>query len=232
MSSAAVEIRDLLYAWPGAPALLEIAHFELGRGERVFLHGRSGSGKSTLLGLIGGVHVPQGGTVRVLGTDLAALGAARRDAFRAAHVGFIFQLFNLVPYLSVVDNVMLPLRFSRERARRVGDPGSEALRLLGALGLGDATLLGRKPTGLSVGQQQRVAAARALLGRPELVVADEPTSSLDADARESFLHLLMTECAASGTSLLFVSHDVALARRFDRSVALASINRAPDAAVA
>jgi putative ABC transport system ATP-binding protein len=108
----------------------------------------------------------------------------------------------------------------------VSDPATEALRLLGALGLRDPALLERRPAELSVGQQQRVAAARALLGRPEVLVADEPTSSLDADARESFLALLMSECAASGTSVLFVSHDVSLARRFDRSVALAAINRA------
>ena len=232
MPSAAVEIRDLVFAWPGASPLLEIAHFAVGCGERVFLHGHSGSGKSTLLGLVGGVQVPQRGSVSVLGTDLAALSASRRDAFRAAHVGFVFQMFNLVPYLSVVENVLLPLRFSRARARRVADPAAEALRLLVALGLGDAALLGRKPAGLSVGQQQRVAAARALLGRPELLVADEPTSSLDADARESFLELLMSECAASGTSVLFVSHDVSLARRFDRSVALAALNRVPVAAAA
>jgi putative ABC transport system ATP-binding protein len=226
VSLASIEIRDLVFAWPGSPVLLEIGDFTVGRGERVFLHGHSGSGKSTLLGLVGGVHVPRTGTVRVLGTDLASLRASGRDAFRAAHVGFVFQLFNLVPYLSVLENVLLPLRFSRERARRVGDPANEALRLLGALGLREASLLQRKPAELSVGQQQRVAAARALLGRPELLIADEPTSSLDADARESFLALLMSECAESGTSVLFVSHDVSLAARFDRSVALASVNRA------
>ena len=220
MAVPAIELRDLAFGWHAAEPLLSIADFTVARGERVFLHGPSGSGKSTLLGLIGGVTRPDRGVIRLLGEDLTAMSESGRDAFRAEHVGFIFQLFNLVPYLSVIDNVLLPLRFSRRRRERIDDPVAEALRLLGALGLEDERLISRRVTELSVGQQQRVAAARALLGRTEILVADEPTSALDADARDAFLSLLMRECAAAGTSVLFVSHDRSLGRHFDRSVAL------------
>jgi putative ABC transport system ATP-binding protein len=134
-------------------------------------------------------------------------------------VGFVFQMFNLVPYLTVRENVLLALRFSPARAARVADRDAEAARLLVALGL-DCGLLDRAVTTLSIGQQQRVAAARALLGRPELLVADEPTSALDHEARESFLHLLLQECAAHGTTLLFVSHDPTLGTLFDRQLSL------------
>jgi putative ABC transport system ATP-binding protein len=191
----------------------------------VFLKGASGSGKSTLLGLIGGVLTHDAGDVRILGQPLQELSAIRRDAFRASHIGYIFQMFNLLPFLSTVENVLLTTRFSRERASRVGgDPRGEAKRLLAALGLRDPALLERPITALSIGQQQRVAAARALMGRPELVIADEPTSALDTDSRFDFLELLQSECAAAGSSLLFVSHDTGLAGAFDRTVAMGDIN--------
>jgi putative ABC transport system ATP-binding protein len=226
-STPAIRLSNVEFAWPRSPRILSIPAFEVGRAERVFLRGPSGSGKSTLLGLVGGVLTPQGGRVELLGTDLAQLGHAARDRFRGQHLGFIFQMFNLIPYLPLVDNVLLPARFSRARAARVqGDLRTEAERLLAALGLGAEAGSNRAVTELSIGQQQRVAAARALLGAPEIVVADEPTSALDADARGEFLALLMAECASRGTTLLFVSHDTALGARFDRVVALDEINRA------
>ena len=226
VDAPAIELAGLRFGWrPGEP-VLDMPALAVARGERLFLHGPSGSGKSTLLGLVGGVLVPGQGTVRLLGTDLGSLGAAGRDAFRADHVGFVFQLFNLLPYLSVLDNVQLPARFSRARAQRAGDARNEARRLLGELGLEDAGLLARPASALSVGQQQRVAVARALFGRPEILVADEPTSALDADARAAFIDLLVKECAQSGTSVLFVSHDVSLATHFDRSLSLSTLNRA------
>lgn len=196
-------------------------------GQSVAIVGPSGSGKSTLLGLIGGVLVPDSGHVRLLGEDIPALGAGERDRFRGAHLGFVFQMFNLIPYLSVLDNVLLPVRFSpARRARMTGqDLHDEARRLLAALGL-DGELPARGVTQLSIGQQQRVAAARALLGRPEILVADEPTSALDSDARAGFLDLLMAECRAQGTTLLFVSHDLSLQSHFDRTLSMADINRA------
>ncbi|WP_300391305.1 ABC transporter ATP-binding protein [Henriciella sp.] len=225
--SKAVSIRNLEFAWPDSPVLLDIASFELKRGERLFLRGPSGSGKSTLLGLIAGVLEPQAGHVEVLGEDMAALPGSKRDRLRADCLGVIFQMFNLVPYLSVVQNVTLPCRFSAGRREAVGGhPVEEAKRLLARLGLTDANLLERSVTELSVGQQQRVAVARALIGGPQLLIADEPTSALDADARDRFIELLNEEASRSGAALLFVSHDGALASHFDRGVDLAEINQA------
>ena len=198
------------------------------RGERVFIEGASGSGKSTLLCLLAGVVTPQQGEIWVLGQRIDRLGGARRDRFRSDHIGFIFQLFNLIPYLSVLENVTLPCRFSPMRRAAALNNGSSleaaALRLLSHLDL-DQGLMARPVTELSVGQQQRVAAARALMGRPEILIADEPTSSLDADRRAAFLELLFRECEAAGTTLVFVSHDVTLERFFDRTIALTEINR-------
>ncbi len=227
MSETAIDIDGLRFAWPGGPAILDIASMRVEAGERVFLRGPSGSGKSTLLGLIAGVLAAQSGHVRVLGSDMASMSASQRDKHRAANIGVIFQLFNLVPYLSVMGNVLLPLRFSSERRRRIsGDVQSEAGRLLARLGLDDTELIARRVSDLSVGQQQRVAAARALIGAPPLIIADEPTSALDSDARDRFIELLSEEASRSGASLLFVSHDMALAHHFGRTFDLTAINRA------
>ena len=226
-----IEVDGLRFGWQrGAPAVVDVARMVVAAGERVFIHGPSGSGKSTLLGLLGGVLVADAGTVRITvdgrSTELGALGSAARDRFRVDHIGFVFQQFNLVPYLSVVDNVLLPCRFSaRRRARCGGAMHAEAARLLQALDLAPA-LAQRPVTQLSVGQQQRVAAARALIGRPEIVIADEPTSALDAARQDRFLDLLLAECAASNASLLFVSHDRRLAHHFTRELALHEVNHA------
>jgi putative ABC transport system ATP-binding protein len=224
----AIEVRDLEFGWSNSVTLLSIHAFDVAPRERVLLHGPSGSGKSTLLGLIGGVLEARKGSVRVLGWDLGTLSGSQRDAFRAEHVGFIFQMFNLIPYLSMLENVLLPALFSRARRARIAGAAAraEGRRLLRALGLASESLLNRPVTQLSIGQQQRVAAARALLGRPDLIVADEPTSALDFDTRAGFLELLMRECASAGTTLLFVSHDTSLRPLFDRSVALREINAA------
>jgi putative ABC transport system ATP-binding protein len=230
-----VLIDQLRFAWPRQPLLLDIEALRLEAGERLFLEGPSGTGKSTLLGLLGGVLVPQSGRLQILGEDLARLRAARRDRFRADHVGFIFQQFNLVPYLGLVENVTLGCRFSPRRRERLGDAAAiaaEAERLLKALGLDLVELRHRPVTELSVGQQQRVAAARALIGAPELVIADEPTSALDARTRGAFIELLFAEVERAGSALVFVSHDPALAALFPRSLQLTTINRAAAAAKA
>ncbi len=228
--SPAIALSDLRFRWRTAlPDTLNIEQFSVGAGERVFIQGASGSGKSTLLGLLAGVHMPTAGSVRLLGTAIHQLGSAARDRFRADHIGFIFQLFNLIPYLSVLENVVLPCRFSVKRRQYLMDKGvlplAEARRLLGELGLDDPALLARPVTELSVGQQQRVAAARALIGAPEIIVADEPTSALDTDSRAAFIRLLLDECQASQATLLFVSHDQQLAAAFDRSVTLEKLNQ-------
>lgn len=224
--SALLHIDELRFAWPGALApVLDIEHCHLLAEEKLFLRGPSGSGKSTLLGLVGGVLKPQQGRVQLLGSDLAAMSQRQRDRFRADHIGFVFQQFNLLPYLDVRGNVLLPLRFSRRRRQRVHDGDAEVRRLLGELGMA-GELLHAPVQKLSVGQQQRVAVARALIGGPELIVADEPTSALDADSRAAFMRLLFAECERHRTSLLFVSHDQSLAAGFDRQIDLPAINRA------
>ena len=244
--SPVIDLKNVLYRWPGAPLpCLDIAEFTVAPGERVFLHGPSGSGKSTLLALLGGVLTPERGVVSVHGTDFARTHAAVRDRLRGDHTGILFQQFNLLPYLSVLDNVLLPCRFSARRLMRAasgqsgqpGQPGQsdqsavkDAQRLLHSLGMA-AALWGAKAARLSVGEQQRVAAARALIGRPELVIADEPTSALDAARQEEFIRLLMDECAAAGSALIFVSHDMRLAPLFSRSVSIDAINRAGAPAV-
>lgn len=226
----AIALQGVSFSWPGAgPWRLDIAHFEQAAGERVFLHGPSGSGKSTLLALIGGVLQPQRGRVAVHGQALGDLRAGGRDRFRADQIGFIFQMFNLLPYLSALDNILLPCRFSAARRIRLHaartTPAEEARRLAARLDL-DAPLLERPAAELSVGQQQRVAAARALIGRPALVIADEPTSALDTERQLAFLDLLLGECAAARAALLFVSHDARLSRHFDRRMALAELSGA------
>jgi putative ABC transport system ATP-binding protein len=226
-----VSVDGLRFRWNrNQPPCVDIEHFDVHAGERIFVHGPSGSGKSTLLGLLGGVLVAEHGKVSIAidgqATDLEALGSAARDRFRVDHIGFVFQQFNLIPYLSVLDNVLLPCRFSARRNQKAGPaPQAEARRLLRALDLAPE-LTERPVTQLSVGQQQRVAVARALIGRPEIVIADEPTSALDAQRQDRFLDLLLQECAASNASLLFVSHDRRLASHFTREVALNELNRA------
>ena len=217
MSHALIELSDLGFNWPGHPPLLDIPAFRLEPGETLFLKGPSGSGKTTLLGLLGGVQTPGRGSIRLLGQELTDLSAGARDRFRVDHTGYIFQQFNLLPFLSVRENVELPCHFSKLRAQRAkqrhGSVDQAAAALLAHLGLKDSALLERRADELSIGQ-------------PELVIADEPTSALDYDAREAFLQLLFAECREAGASLLFVSHDQSLAPLFDRHLSLAELNRA------
>jgi putative ABC transport system ATP-binding protein len=216
----AIEIRDLRFAYRRGRPVLDVEALRIERGERVFVFGPSGSGKTTLLGILAGVLRPDDGTVRVLGRDLPRMSGPRRDAFRAEHIGYIFQMFNLIPYLSVLDNIALPCRLSRGRRDRLGGVRIETAAAVLAERLEIQHLLRTPVTELSVGQQQRVAAARALLGGPELVIADEPTSALDTDLRERFLELLFECCHAACSTLVFVSHDRVLAPLFDRTISL------------
>jgi putative ABC transport system ATP-binding protein len=225
---AAIDLEGVRFAYGRrGPRVIDIERFTVSPGERVFLKGASGSGKSTLLGLIAGILDAREGAVRVLGEDLATMSAARRDRFRADRLGVIFQMFNLLPWLPAGANITLPGRFSDQR-RPDGAAALEAegRRLVARLGLDPDMIWDRPARALSVGQQQRVAAARALIGRPGLILADEPTSALDADSRDAFIALLMEECAASGAALVFVSHDGSLAGHFDRAEDLSALNRA------
>jgi putative ABC transport system ATP-binding protein len=225
--SHVVCVSDLRFAWPGRSAFsLAIHRFALPARERLLLIGPSGSGKSTFLALLCGILTPQSGRIEILGSDIAGMSASARDVYRAEHFGIIFQMFNLLPYGTVIDNVLLPLSFAPERRRRVAARASfeqEAVRLLTRLGLRADLVRGSMAAKLSVGQQQRVAAARALIGPPELIVADEPTSALDRDHQAAFLDLLFSETREAGATLIMVSHDESLASRFDRVLRLDEI---------
>lgn len=219
-----VRLSDVHFSWPGQrPFSLGINDFSVSRGERLMLIGPSGGGKSTFLSLLAGILTPQRGTIEILGTDVGRLSGAARDRFRSEHFGIIFQMFNLLPYGSVIDNVLLPLHFSkarRDRARAASSLELEAARLLRQLGLEQNLIRGLSAANLSVGQQQRVAAARALIGMPELIVADEPTSALDRGRQEGFLDLLFAEAETSGSTIIMVTHDETLGRHFSRVVHL------------
>jgi putative ABC transport system ATP-binding protein len=226
-----IAVDGLVFRWPGAMQdCLDIAELRVGPGETLFLHGPSGSGKSTLLGLLAGVLLPTRGTVALCGTSWASLSGSRRDGFRADHVGYVFQQFNLLPYLSAIENVMLPCRFSTARRGRALEANASlracAAGLLERVAIA-RSLWSRPASMLSVGQQQRVAAARALIGSPQVVIADEPTSALDNALRDSFVDLLLGTSREARAALVFVSHDDRLAGRFDARLALGAINRAP-----
>jgi putative ABC transport system ATP-binding protein len=222
----AVELSQLRFAYVPGRDVLSIDALTIARGETVFLHGPSGSGKTTLLGLLAGVLQANSGSVRVLGTDLSTLASGDRDRFRARHLGYVFQMFNLIPYLSVRENILLPVRLDTGRRARLGSQSLDAAVHEIARRLDIDPLLDEPVTQLSVGQQQRVACARALIGAPEVMIADEPTSALDSDRREQFLQLLFASCRAAGTTLVFVSHDRSLEPLFSRTVSLPAINRA------
>jgi putative ABC transport system ATP-binding protein len=222
----AITIHSLQFAYGTGPRVLDIPSLEIKRGSRVFLHGPSGCGKTTLLGILAGVLHATQGTVRVLGQDLVRMSGAQRDAFRAEHIGYVFQQFNLIPYLSAYDNIALPCRLDARRRARLGAVSLDAAIREVAAQLDIADLLLQPSVALSVGQQQRVAAARALLAAPELVICDEPTSSLDTDRRDAFLALLAASVAHANATLLFVSHDASLGARFDTQLSLPALNRA------
>ena len=219
MSKSAIHLRALTHAWTGQPPLFQIEELTVTQGKHLFIQGPSGCGKSTLLSLLAGVQAVQTGVCQVLGQDMAALTAVQRDRLRGEQMGVIFQQFNLLSYLDVQANVLLPTLLFPSRAaassRAWGSPSDQAKALAQALGL--AEKMWRQPINqLSVGQQQRVAAVRALMGAPELVIADEPTSALD-DARQlEFLDLLLHTAEKQNTSVIMVSHNARLAHRFDQ----------------
>src|SRR5436190_4858622 len=231
-----IAMSDVRFVWPGRNAFsLAVDSFALPAAKRILLIGPSGSGKSTFLSLICGIVAPQSGRIEILGTDITRLPASARDGFRAEHFGIIFQIFNLLPYGTVIDNVLLPLSFApgrRKRATAKGSAEDEAVRLLTRLGLEPHLTRGHSAANLSVGQQQRVAAARALIGAPELIVADEPTSALDRNRQQAFLDLLFADVAAAGASLIMVSHEEELGKHFDRVVRLDEIATAERSAAA
>ncbi|MCG9598803.1 ABC transporter ATP-binding protein [Vibrio sp. Isolate25] len=225
-SNSVVELEQVTFTWPGNPTpTLDINQLSITAGEHLFIKGPSGCGKSTLLGLLTGINTASSGQLRVLGQDLNQMKGSQRDKFRADHIGYIFQQFNLLPYLNVIENVILPCQFSAQRKSQVDTSLVEdATRLLEKLHL-PAHLLDKPVVELSIGQQQRVAAARALIGKPALIIADEPTSSLDYDNRTAFIELLLEQVNQAQSTLLFVSHDPTLESLFDRTLNLNELNQ-------
>lgn len=216
-----VEISNLqkTFAGPDGPQkVIDVESFALEAKAHVALSGESGLGKTTFLHLIAGLLKPDRGVIRVGGTEVSALGEAARDRWRAATIGYIFQMFNLLPAFTCLENVLLGMTFG---------PGADqkrATELLHRVGLG--ARLHHRPRQLSSGQQQRVAVARALANRPKLVLADEPTGNLDhANAREA-LKLIREACSENGAALLLVSHDREALGQFETVMDLAKINRA------
>lgn len=220
----AISTEALSYGWSERSTPIKFPDIQLTSGDHLFLQGASGSGKSTLLSLLAGLAVPGSGKLRIMEHNLPEMSAGQRDRFRADHLGVIFQQFNLVPYLSAIGNVLLPCRLSARRWQLASPtPDGEAETLLSALDV-PPDLWHQQVTAMSVGQQQRVAAARALTGSPALILADEPTSALDADNRDRFIDLLLSQAHSRQTSVVFVSHDQALARHFEHHLTLEGLS--------
>ncbi|MFA6192163.1 MAG: ATP-binding cassette domain-containing protein [Sulfurimonas sp.] len=200
-------------------SVLDIESLQIKEGGHIFLHGKSGSAKSTFLNLLCGVLEPTFGDIEVLGTKFSSLNGLQKDKFRADNYGVIFQQFNLLPYLNVEENISLACGFSK--AKRATKEEIESL--LDALEL--SVDLKTSAMKLSVGQQQRVAVARALIGKPKIILADEPTSALDSQTKESFMRVLFNQIEAQNSTLIFVSHDKSLASSFNTVYDFAKLNR-------
>ncbi len=222
----AVALHDVKKAFPLADRMslevLDVEHLTLPAGTCTVLRGRSGSGKTTLLNLIAGIAVPSAGTIHVGDTDLFALSEARRDRFRAEHVGYVFQTFNLLSALSAIENVMLAMMFADAVPKRL--QRRRAADLLARLGL--AERLAHKPQHLSRGEQQRVAIARALANSPPLILADEPCASLDSRTASEVMATFLAVCRQDEKTLLLVSHEEAALAGADRVFDMAELNRA------
>lgn len=220
-----IKLNNLEFSYPQAPdqSVLSIGSWEVQQGEHVFLYGPSGSGKSTLLNLLTGMVEPSSGSVAILDTDLSSLKNKQKDKFRAQHIGFVFQQLNLIPYLSVKDNILLADFFTPKSSNKA-DVDAYLTHLIERLNL-PLSILEQPASQLSVGQQQRVAIARAMINKPELLIADEPTSALDQNSRDAFIELLFKLVEESNATLVFVSHDKTLASHFGNVLDIESINQ-------
>ncbi len=220
MKEIAVEARDLskiVQDATGSLTILDDINLAVAAGETVAIVGASGSGKSTLLGLLAGLDVPTAGSVHIFGQDLFALDEDGRAALRAQRLGFVFQSFQLLPHLNALENVLLPLELTG-RSPDDASPLDAARALLSRVGLGER--LSHYPKYLSGGEQQRVALARAFVLRPPLLLADEPTGSLDARTGEAVIELMFELNRERGSTLLMVTHDPDIARRCSRQIEL------------
>ncbi len=218
----AIELKDVVFRYShGSDFSLRIPEWKVERGKTIFLHGPSGSGKTTLLGLLTGVLCAESGLVEILGENFTVLESFERDRFRARHLGYIFQQFNLLPYLNVEENILISSWVSTARISKKEPADQQMQRITSALKIDH--LLKRQVQSLSVGQQQRVAVARALMGPPEILIADEPTSALDADAQSDFIKLLLTVSSEQNVTVVFVSHNRQLGESFDIVNSLADL---------
>ncbi|HNE21223.1 MAG TPA: ATP-binding cassette domain-containing protein [Turneriella sp.] len=218
MKRAVIEAENLAFAY-AANSILEISRLRVNAGSHTLICGDSGCGKSTLMNLISGVLSGSTGNLRVLGQDLSALSPAKRDRFRAQHIAVIFQQFNLIPYLTVTENILLALRVAGQK--------KDHARIAAILDhLQIAHVARQRASELSHGQQQRAAAARALALNAELILADEPTSALDDTNAKLFLELLFGEAETNSRTIVVVSHDLRYRKRFDQVIDLAEVNRA------
>lgn len=209
-----IEIKNLVFSYPNQHKLLDIPNLHLQKGESLYIAGPSGSGKTTLLNImIGLINVDQD-KLKILNQDFNLLTAKEKDRFRGDHFGIIFQLFNLINFLSVEENIYLPLQFSELKKKRHNDQPQLILKIIEKLGI--KPLLQRKAIHLSLGEQQRVAVARALIGHPEIIIADEPTSALDEENKDQFIQILNELCHELETTLIFVSHDTTLKKHFNQ----------------
>ena len=227
MTTKSIFIKDLKFSYGKnssnkTPLVLNIEELEILNGEKVFIYGPSGYGKSTLLNIMAGVLEAKTGEVQVLETDLHSVSQSSRDHLRGENVGYIFQIFNLIPYLNIKENIVLPCLINKNRAAGI-DFYAQADELIKTLGLTEHAE--KNVTDLSIGQQQRVAAARALIGNPKLIIADEPTSSLDEKNTTEFMNLLLSEWEKRRFTLVFVSHDSSLKKYFPRTISLPDINK-------
>ena len=218
MDDSIVKIESLRFQWSKSNNFkIFVPKLEVGRGKKVLFLGESGSGKTTLLSLICGFLEPLSGSISINDKIISNLTSTNKDAYRSDNIGIIFQQFNLLPYANVIDNIVLPLYFSKQRSKKVENKTNAAMTLCDQLRLPES-ILNQKASNLSVGQQQRVAVARALIGSPSIIVADEPTSSLDTEAQELFLNLMFDQISKNSSTLLMVSHDKSLTNYFDQVI--------------
>ena len=223
MNETIIKIDSLRFHWSKKSSFkIYISGFTVKRGEKILLLGESGSGKTTLLSLIAGFLDPLSGEININGKSINSLTSSKKDKFRADNFGIIFQQFNLLPYANIIDNIILPLYFSKRRSTHIKNRRDVAMTLCRRLKLPD-DIAETKASSLSVGQQQRVAVARALIGNPPIIIADEPTSSLDTETQEKFLDLMFEQIDQNKSTLLMVSHDKSLSRRFDRIINIKDI---------
>ncbi len=215
------------YSKESERCVLDLPSWNVAAEESVLLIGESGSGKSTLLNMLCGILIPDSGTMNVAGQALETMNNRQRDRFRAKQIGYVAQNFNLIPYLSAIDNIKLANYFSRnasDASNNNPNNGLEMKALLLELNITQEHW-NRPISQLSIGQQQRIAIARAVVNRPQLLIADEPTSSLDQSNRDNFMSILMATAKAHETTLVFVSHDLSLSRYFDRIDSMSDINK-------